>query len=229
MEPTAPADTRLMGIVHSALRRDLERTRSAVTAGPPPAGRRRRAIGRHVLWLMDFLHHHHTGEDEGLWPLVLRRAPEAAPLLDSLEADHARIAPAVDSLVAAALEYADTDADDARAALVTALDGLADVLYPHLDREVDEGMPVVSAAITEREWREWDEGYNLKGKSPLELGLEGHFLLDGLDPEGRDLVVHLVPPVPRFLLVHGFGWLYRRQARLRWQAPAGARPVAART
>ena len=229
MDPTTPADTRAMGIVHTALRRDLERARAALTAVPAPAGEQRRAIGRHVLWLMDFLHHHHAGEDDGLWPLVLRRDPSAAPLLDSFEADHARIAPAGDALTAAARHYVATTSDEPRAALVAALDGLGGVLFPHLDREVTEGMPVVSAALTEREWRDWDKAYNISGKSPLELGLEGHFLMDDLDPERRRVVEELVPPLPRFLLIHGFGWLYRRQARQRWQAPASARRLAART
>ena len=67
-----PADTRMMGIVHGALRRDLLRTRAALTAEPYPQGRRRRALGEHVAWLMEYLHAHHTGEDEGLWPLVMR-------------------------------------------------------------------------------------------------------------------------------------------------------------
>ena len=63
-----PADTRMMGIVHDALRRDLRRTRDAL-AGTPPAARRG-AIAAHLGWLMDFLHAHHTGEDDGLYPLV---------------------------------------------------------------------------------------------------------------------------------------------------------------
>ena len=38
--PTAqgPADTRMMGIVHGALRRDLLRTRDALTSDPYPRG-----------------------------------------------------------------------------------------------------------------------------------------------------------------------------------------------
>lgn len=227
MDVSAPADTRAMAIVHTALRRDLERARETLSRHPAPADRQRRAIARHVLWLMDFLHHHHTGEDEGLWPLVLERAPSVAPLLDSFEADHARIATAMQSLIDAALAYTESESEDARAELVGALNALGEVLYPHLDREVAEGMPVVSAAITEREWQQWDQAYNIKGKSPLELGLEGHFLLDGLDPEGRDVVVNLVPPIPRFVLLHGFGWLYRRQSRQRWGIRAGGRQVGA--
>ena len=34
-----PADTRMMGIVHAALRRDLERVREAVTTEPFPEPR----------------------------------------------------------------------------------------------------------------------------------------------------------------------------------------------
>ncbi len=65
----APADTRTMGIVHSALRRDLERTRVALTTAAYPDGERRRAIGEHLLAMMHFLHVHHHGEDEGLRPM----------------------------------------------------------------------------------------------------------------------------------------------------------------
>ena len=35
-----PADTRMMGIVHDALRRDLARTRAALASPVPPAQRR---------------------------------------------------------------------------------------------------------------------------------------------------------------------------------------------
>ena len=68
----APADTRTMGIVHSALRRDLERTRVALTTAPYPDAARRRAIGDHLLAMLHFLHVHHQGEGAGLWPMVLR-------------------------------------------------------------------------------------------------------------------------------------------------------------
>ncbi len=84
---TEQADTRMMGIVHGALRRDLLRIQAAVTTEPYPHGRQRRALGEHVVWMMDFLHAHHSSEDEGLWPLVRERNPAAGALLDSLEAE----------------------------------------------------------------------------------------------------------------------------------------------
>lgn len=213
-----PADTRMMAIVHEALKRDLRRARAVLAADPPPVGRQQVALGRHVSWMMDFLHAHHTGEDEGLWPVVRRRNPAAEGLLDSLEADHARIAPAAGAVTAAARHYTDGVSDGARSALVASLDDLLAVLVPHLDREVSEAMPVVAASITDREWDAVEQEYNIKPKSVRALAMEGHRLLEGIDPEGYDIVVHKVPAALRLLLLHGFGRAYRRQASARWSA-----------
>lgn len=218
----APADTRMMGIVHSALKRDLLRSRNVLSSVPAPEGRQRRALGEHLIWMMEFLHAHHTGEDEGLWPLVRRRNPAAGQLLDSLEADHGQIEPAAQAVTRAAREYAETTADGPRTVLSGRLDQLIDVLFPHLDREVAEAMPVVSASITNREWDAVEQEYNIKPKSLRELGMEGHWLLEGIDPEGYEVVVHKVPPVARFVLLHGFARSYRRHSQARW-TPAGSR------
>lgn len=219
-----PAETWSMAIVHAALRRDLARTHRELTTLPHPAQRQRRALGAHVLWLMRFLHNHHTSEDTGLWPLVRRRNPGAAALLDSLEADHQRIAPAITVLTAAATSYGATDDDQARQQLVDALEALDTLLVPHLDREVAEAMPVVSASITDAEWVDWDNRFNIKPESPRQLGLIGHWMVDGVDPQTRDLVFGLVPPVPRFILVNAFARPYRRGARARWRVTT-AQPV----
>jgi hypothetical protein len=223
-----PADTRMMEIVHGALRRDLLRTRDALTDEPYPQGRQRRALGEHVVWMMDFLHAHHTGEDEGLWPLVRRRNPAAGALLDSLEAEHRLIGPAAAALTSAGQRYAETVADEPRAELVGAVDALAEVLFPHLDREVEEAMPVVSASITQAEWHAVEQKYNIKPKSLAQLGMEGHWLLDGIDAEGYQVVVGTVPAVPRFILLHGFARAYQRRAQALWQSAVQAERAAAR-
>ena len=45
-------------------------------------------------------------------------------------------------------------------------------------------MPVVSASITQAEWQAVEQEYNIKPKSLAQLGMEGHWLLDGIDAEG---------------------------------------------
>lgn len=221
-----PADTRMMGIVHNALKRDLVRAREVLAAPSPPRGRQRQALGRHVAWVLDVLHAHHTSEDEGLWPLVRRRNPAASALLDSLEADHARIAPAATAAANAAERYASTVDDEARAALVAALDDLVAVLVPHLDREVADAMPVVAASITRREWDAVEQEHNIRPKSVRQLAQEGHWLLEDIDAEGYDVVVHKVPALLRIVLLHGFGRAYRRQCVARWEPDLSGRAAA---
>ncbi|GAB85756.1 hemerythrin domain-containing protein [Gordonia rubripertincta] len=212
--PHEPADTRSMGVVHSALRRDLRRTRVVLTSPPHPDDARRRALADHLTWMMHFLHLHHTGEDEGLWPLIRSRNPGAAALLDDMEADHLRIAPAVDALVDAASDY--RVSTESREALIRALDRLSDVLLPHLEREELDAMPVVAATISTAEFRDVEHEYFVKPKGFAELGREGHWVVDGLGDEDRDLIYGVVPAIPRFILVHGFARGYRRRAELMW-------------
>lgn len=201
------ADTNMMRIVHNALRRDLERARTALASGPDD--RRQEAIAAHLRWMMAFLEAHHRSEDAGLYPFVRERDPAAGPLLDDMGREHEDVAVAVAVLEAATH---DGDAD----AMVEAIDGLSAVLLPHLRREEDEAMPVVARAITDEEWQAIEQEHNLDGKSIAQLGREGHWLIDDATPEDRARVLSLVPPVPRFVLVHAFGRSYRRHRRACW-------------
>jgi hemerythrin-like domain-containing protein len=215
-EPNAPADTRMMGIVHQALRRDLARARVALARTPPPPGPQREAVARHLQWMMRFLHQHHAGEDAGLYPMVRERNPAAAGLLDAMDAEHEAIGPGITALEHAAADYSQGDSTARRDRVLAGIKTLEASLLPHLRREEEEMMPVVSATITAAEWTAWDEQYNLKPKSFVELGREGHWLIDGLSDDDRQVVVGLVPRIPRFILLHGFAGPYRRQRSRCW-------------
>jgi hemerythrin-like domain-containing protein len=136
-----PADTTMMSVVHDALRRDLARLQSALSASPPPGNAQRRALAGHIDWMMDFLHHHHHGEDTGLWPLLRQRDPQAGPLLDRMETEHARIALAVELLRQAARRYAINGSEQDRASAADTLSALTEPLLPHLRGEEDDAMP----------------------------------------------------------------------------------------
>jgi len=209
-----PADTRMMGIVHDALRRDLARARAALAGVVPEA--RRRPLAAHVAWMMDFLHAHHEGEDAGLYPMVRAANPAAGALLDAMGDDHAGIDPAVEGLRAAAARWAASGTDADQTALLDALVSLEVVLLPHLDREETEAMPVVSATITHRQWHAWDQEHNIKPKSLPQLAEEGLWLMERLDPVRRAVVEAELPWVPRMIVLYGFGPGYRRRAAARW-------------
>ena len=110
-------------------------------------------------------------------------------------------------------------------AICAALTGLEDVLLPHLRREELEMMPVVATTITTAEYRTIEKKYFVEPKGFAELGMEAHWIIDGVTPEDRDTIVHVVPAVPRFLLLHGFARKYRRQAAVLWgTSPASTVP-----
>ena len=220
-----PADTAMMGIVHSALRRDLTRASEAVSASPPPGDDQRQAIAEHVVWMMDFLHRHHAGEDDGLWPLVRQRDPSASALLAEMDADHARIAPQLKAVAAAGKRYGADASPQARASLLAAIVSLREVLDPHLHREETEAMPVVSRALTHAQWEAFNQEHYIKPKSKKELGQEGHWLIDNIDPVGYTTVVSNVPPIPRFVLLHVFAGPYKRACAARWGRDVIVKPL----
>ncbi len=209
-----PCDTQMMGIVHSALRRDLVRARLVLRDEAPLADRRRVALAKHILWLMDFLHEHHSNEDAGLYPMTLRNDPSTAELVADMASDHDRINPGIAALVTAAESYRD-DAT-AAAALAEALVGLDAVLIPHLSREETVMMPVVSTCVTQRELKAWDDEMNVGDKPMLQLAMEGHWLLDNLDESSREVVVSLVPALQRFVLLNFLGRPYKRRRKVLW-------------
>ncbi len=223
--PTGPADTAMMGIVHSALRRDLDRTAVVLAADPAAGAAQRQAVAAHIDWMMHFLHSHHSGEDDGLWPLVRSLDPSAGDLLDQMDADHVRIASKVDALTAAGRQYGVDGSPQTRDTLAQALAALREVLDPHLRREEDEMMPVVEKTLTHGQWEAFNQQFYIKPKSKKQLGQEGHWLIDSIDPAGYQVVVGNVPPVPRFILLKVFAKPYAQGCAARWGASVPIKPL----
>lgn len=86
-------------------------------------------------------------------------------------------------------------------------------------------MPIASACLTDHEWRAIEKKHNLDGKTFEELGLEGHWLIDGVTAEDRDVVLGVVPPMLRLLLVLGYARSYRRYRDACWLGTPPSRTV----
>src|SRR4051794_41889010 len=71
-------------IAHSGMRQEFGLLAAAAREHMDPE--RRQLWESQVALVLDVLHHHHTAEDDTLWPMLRARAPEAVPTLDRLRA-----------------------------------------------------------------------------------------------------------------------------------------------
>jgi hypothetical protein len=129
---------------------------------------------------------------------------------------HDAVASSIVQVEAAVSDLVADASDDAARRTIVALDELAGVLLPHLEEEETVAMPIVSRLVTAAEWDAIEKEHNLDPKSMSQLGFEGHWIIDGTSDADRATVVGLVPPISRFVLVHGYARRYRRHAAACW-------------
>jgi hypothetical protein len=197
---TTTVDLTVMTTIHDAFRRDLdELTRAAGMLGDTPAARERIHLGWHVFAAQ--LHHHHTVEDEQLWPLVRRswiRSKDGSDVLTAMEQEHELVDPAIADVDAAVA--GDRDPREP-------LHRLRSLLLDHLRHEEAEAMPLITAVVPPKEW---DRFGSLQARS---LGLRGAaeffpWMLRGMDDIRTERVLGVLPPPLR--------WAYRRRWQPRW-------------
>jgi hemerythrin-like domain-containing protein len=203
-------------IIHDALRRDLDRL--DVVLRSPTADERRTALRDHVGWMLDVLHHHHVGEDDGVWPRVLAKRPDLQGMVDEMEAEHEALAAASDGLRAAAADYRASGSDANRETMAAALTHMKQATLPHLEHEEREAMPLVLDTLDDADWAYLEKNHFRKGMSFTDTGLYGMWLLDGLDERRQQVVRSAIPGPVLWIMQRLFGPRYRRTSALAWGA-----------
>ena len=84
----SPPRTEEMAVIHRIFRRGFPMVADLVRRTPPGATARAETIARHLDFLLTGLHHHHSGEDEHIWPRLLERAAPQAELIGRMEKQH---------------------------------------------------------------------------------------------------------------------------------------------
>lgn len=99
---------------------------------------------------------HHPKEEQALHPPLRRHRPEAASLIDRLEAEHQReyqLVAAVESALGSCPATAMRD-DPALVTLHRCVDELARAVWTHMDAEERQLIPLAREALSEAEWSE---------------------------------------------------------------------------
>jgi hemerythrin-like domain-containing protein len=221
-----PTDMEFMNrVFHAGLRRDLARALATLAEGQRRP-EEREALVQHLGLMLDLLHHHHISEDRGLWPMARRRAPDLAPQLDRMEAEHAAVGVAIASTRSAAARYsAARDAGGAALAaaeLREALEALRDPLLPHLDHEETEVMPRVVRALSPQDWAALTRR-ELRDRRSLAMAGQGLvWSREGLDRQQSAEFDRQVPRPMRWFVEKRYGGAYRRRVALAFPPPAPA-------
>ncbi len=95
---------------------------------------------------------HHPKEDTFLFARVALRAPEAAPFIDTLRAEHAEGARRVRELERAVAEF-ERSWPHWAGPFVAAVDDYAEFHWTHMRKEEQELLPLAERVLTEEDWR----------------------------------------------------------------------------
>jgi hemerythrin-like domain-containing protein len=157
---------------------------------------RSKVIGAHAREMLDFLHTHHTGEDELLFPLLRKRTTLDPDLMDRMDAQHAQVDDTV-TAVNAELPVWTATADTATGEKMAArIEATMPTLIDHLAEEEQELLPVVSVTLTHSEW----DALGKHGMSAIPLTrrlvILGHITEEADDAE-RQRFMQVIPAPAR--------------------------------
>ena len=148
----------MMYVMHHAFRRDLAAFTAAARATPVSDRRAWAALAERWGLFAEALHHHHSGEDRALWPLLLERTDAAGrATLRAMEDEHAEIDPILEACAAGFERLAHHADEDARTALAVRLAAGRERLAEHLRHEETEAIAIIQRVLAPEEWARLEE------------------------------------------------------------------------
>ena len=191
---TTRPDTSEMVFVHNCFRQQFRALPGLVLAVPDGDLERARIVVDFQQELTTALHHHHEGEDELMWPLLLEQAPMDSELILRMEEQHERIGELYQRAAENAVEFTATADPKSRTELADTLAELIDALTEHLHDEEVHILPLVERVMTVPQWEALGERGWAGIPKDRQLVFLG-FLLQANTPErGREFLTRMPTP-----------------------------------
>ena len=189
-------DTSVMPTLHSLFRREFRLAGGLIRGVADGDRARARVVADHLDFLTRTLHHHHSVEDELLWPRLLQRVPdELAPIVHLMESQHERVDALLRSAEAMLPAFRTRASAADRDALADVLEELHGHLVEHLDAEEQRLLPVAARTLTQAEWDEMGEaGRNGTPRKELAL-LLGMYQYEGAPEAIAEMLAEAPAPV----------------------------------
>lgn len=213
-----PVDTRDMFVVHSGFRREFRLAPGLVRSVVAGDTARATQVATHLGMITDLLHHHHTGEDELVWPTLLARVPEQlAPIVELMEGHHAAVHDLLEQFPGTVRDWTAGAQLAPRDRLADLLDRLYVILDEHLTAEEQRLLPIAATYMSQEEWDRLGER---APKLPMrqQTIVLGSMMYDG-DPEILAQMLSKAPWVVRILLPHFARRAYANYARELYGTP----------
>jgi hemerythrin-like domain-containing protein len=199
MSASEPINVRDMAIVHRLFRQVYDEAARLVRANPAPSPGRVTFLADHIDLALAGLHSHHADEDTLLYPKLIERAPEQAPMTEQVEHEHQVISTALDAASAACATWRERPSPPTGEALAAALDHLNEVVQPHLDDEEQKVVPLAAVTLTQQEWDALGKA-GMRSVPFKQRGIAAGMMLDALDGEERAYMLKTIPAPMRLLL-----------------------------
>ncbi len=199
-----PLDLSNMHVMHHAFRRDLTAFVAAAQRTPVDDAEVWRALAERWDRFASTLHHHHVIEDVSIWPAVATAAGAAgddgaSSVLESMEAEHLVIDPALEGCAQAFARMATAPGAEARDDLAQRLVAVRQRLLDHLEHEETQALPLVQRHVSAQAWAVSEE------RAKEEFGLRDvafalPWVVQGLPEAYRARMLASAGPVFRALL-----------------------------
>ena len=211
-----PLDLNGMYMAHHAFRRDLGRFAVAARETPLDATEVWHALAVRWEQFSGILHHHHTTEDDVLWPQLLEIVDAAGDAagrvtLEAMEAEHELIDPLLRSCADGFAAMAREPDAATRDRLAATTDAARDTLSHHMGHEETEALPLVQRLLSAEGWERVEQAAG-SGKSARDLLFLVPWVADGLTPEQLESAFRSVGQSLRVMLVLTRGRHARREA-----------------
>jgi hemerythrin-like domain-containing protein len=214
-------DTHDMVVVHRVFRREFALMPAMLTTVEGGDVQRSAVVGAHAAEVLSTLHHHHSTEDELLWPRLHQRTALPGDELDRMRLQHDRIAGLLDE-IGTTLPRWTAEAGVTDRERLGELFGQASIaIDEHLREEETSVLPVVERHITAQEWQELS-ARGMSSLPPARLSVFlGHILEEATPAERAAFLSKLPEPGRQAFDLVGEPTYRREVAELR----RGIRPL----
>jgi len=187
-------DTHDMYVVHRVFRREAALMPRLVRQVRPGDVARAAHVADHFRGYALGLHHHHTGEDELIWPLLLARVDLEAELVLRMEQQHERVAAGLAEVSERLPEWERTADPAIGETVAVALEAHHAALLEHLTDEETYLLPLIEEHLTVAEYGRLNERFAAETPKDKLLLFLGALLEEASPVEAADIARNL--PLP---------------------------------